>query len=137
MMGVDKVVIRCYYCILILIKGVTFIVFSRVLCNIYNFNIKLSLNWWRSVYFFCFNQNLFLVNLLSRVNEHEQEETDQRVMTLFPALNLEARVAADKIHTSHPKESYKDNFLQCWFKCRTNLGCLRRLFRVTILEDEV
>ncbi|CAL6062514.1 Hypothetical_protein [Hexamita inflata] len=26
---------------------------------------------------------------------------------------------------------------QCQFKCRTNLGCLRRLFRVTILEDEV
>ncbi|CAL6071932.1 Hypothetical_protein [Hexamita inflata] len=35
---------------------------------------------------------------LSRVNEHEQEETDQRVMTLFPALNLEAlRVAADTL----------------------------------------
>ncbi|CAL6001096.1 Hypothetical_protein [Hexamita inflata] len=34
----------------------------------------------------------------SRVNEHEQEETDQRVMTLFPALNLEAlRVAADTL----------------------------------------
>ncbi|CAL6093316.1 Hypothetical_protein [Hexamita inflata] len=44
-----------------------------------------------------------------------------------------------KIHTSHPKDSYKDNFRghQCQFKCRTNLGCLRRLFRVTILEDEV
>ncbi|CAL5992323.1 Hypothetical_protein [Hexamita inflata] len=40
---------------------------------------------------------------------------------------------------SHPKDSYKDNFRghQCQFKCRTNLGCLRRLFRVTILEDEV
>ncbi|CAL6039135.1 Hypothetical_protein [Hexamita inflata] len=39
----------------------------------------------------------------------------------------------------HPKDSYKDNFRgqQCQFKCRTNLGCLRRLFRVTILEDEV
>ncbi|CAL6060267.1 Hypothetical_protein [Hexamita inflata] len=24
---------------------------------------------------------------------------------------------------------------QCQFKCRTNLGCLRRLFRVTIIED--
>ncbi|CAL6044361.1 Hypothetical_protein [Hexamita inflata] len=37
------------------------------------------------------------------------------------------------------KESYKDNFRgqQCQFKQRTNLGCLRRLFRVTILEDEV
>ncbi|CAL5990917.1 Hypothetical_protein [Hexamita inflata] len=35
---------------------------------------------------------------LSRVNEPEQEETDQRVMTLFPALNLEAlRVAADTL----------------------------------------
>ncbi|CAL6030257.1 Hypothetical_protein [Hexamita inflata] len=35
---------------------------------------------------------------LSRVNEHEQEETDQRVMTLFRALNLEAlRVAADTL----------------------------------------
>ncbi|CAL6068435.1 Hypothetical_protein [Hexamita inflata] len=26
---------------------------------------------------------------------------------------------------------------QCQFKCRTNLGCLRRLFRAAILEDEV
>ncbi|CAL6095701.1 Hypothetical_protein [Hexamita inflata] len=35
---------------------------------------------------------------LSRVNKPEQEETDQRVMTLFPALNLEAlRVAADTL----------------------------------------
>ncbi|CAL6088484.1 Hypothetical_protein [Hexamita inflata] len=35
---------------------------------------------------------------LSRVNEPGQEETDQRVMTLFPALNLEAlRVAADTL----------------------------------------
>ncbi|CAL6082247.1 Hypothetical_protein [Hexamita inflata] len=35
---------------------------------------------------------------LLRVNEHEQEETDQRVMILFPALNLEAlRVAADTL----------------------------------------
>ncbi|CAL6081538.1 Hypothetical_protein [Hexamita inflata] len=35
---------------------------------------------------------------LSRVNVPEQEETDQRVMTLFPALNLEAlRVAADTL----------------------------------------
>ncbi|CAL5988334.1 Hypothetical_protein [Hexamita inflata] len=35
---------------------------------------------------------------LSRVNEPEQEETDQRVMTLFPALNLEAlRVATDTL----------------------------------------
>ncbi|CAL6040256.1 Hypothetical_protein [Hexamita inflata] len=35
---------------------------------------------------------------LSRVNEPEQEEADQRVMTLFPALNLEAlRVAADTL----------------------------------------
>ncbi|CAL6042519.1 Hypothetical_protein [Hexamita inflata] len=44
-----------------------------------------------------------------------------------------------KIHTSHPKDCYKDIFRgqQCQFKCRTNLGCLRRLFRVTILEDEV
>ncbi|CAL5995060.1 Hypothetical_protein [Hexamita inflata] len=34
---------------------------------------------------------------LSRVNEPDQEETDQRVMT-FPALNLEAlRVAADTL----------------------------------------
>ncbi|CAL6106335.1 Hypothetical_protein [Hexamita inflata] len=34
--------------------------------------------------------------LLSRVNAPEQEETDQRVMTLFPALNLEAlRVVAN------------------------------------------
>ncbi|CAL5998559.1 Hypothetical_protein [Hexamita inflata] len=55
------------------------------------------------------------------------------------ALNLIAlRVAASpKIPTSHPKDSYKDNFRgqQCQFKCGTNLGCLRRLFRVTILED--
>ncbi|CAL6015423.1 Hypothetical_protein [Hexamita inflata] len=44
--------------------------------------------------------------------------------------------ACPKIHTSHPKDCYKDNFRdqQCQFKCRTNLGCLRRLFRVTILE---
>ncbi|CAL6006602.1 Hypothetical_protein [Hexamita inflata] len=35
---------------------------------------------------------------LSKVNESEQEETDQRVMTLFPALNIEAlRVAADTL----------------------------------------
>ncbi|CAL5978834.1 Hypothetical_protein [Hexamita inflata] len=35
---------------------------------------------------------------LSRVNEPGQEETDQRVMTLFPALNLEAlRVATDTL----------------------------------------
>ncbi|CAL6008341.1 Hypothetical_protein [Hexamita inflata] len=36
-------------------------------------------------------------------------------------------------------DHYQDNFQgqQCQFKCRTNLGCLRRLFRVTILEDEV
>ncbi|CAL6050237.1 Hypothetical_protein [Hexamita inflata] len=35
---------------------------------------------------------------LSRVNEPEQEETDQRVTILFPALNLEAlRVAADTL----------------------------------------
>ncbi|CAL5998063.1 Hypothetical_protein [Hexamita inflata] len=39
---------------------------------------------------------------LSRVNEPEQEETDQRVMTLFLALNLEhyleaLRVAADTL----------------------------------------
>ncbi|CAL6060281.1 Hypothetical_protein [Hexamita inflata] len=34
------------------------------------------------------------------------------------------------------KVSYKDNFRgqQCQFKCRTNLGCLRRLFRVTIIN---
>ncbi|CAL6105813.1 Hypothetical_protein [Hexamita inflata] len=41
---------------------------------------------------------LFAEVSLSRVNESEQEETDQRVMTLFPALNLEAlRVAADTL----------------------------------------
>ncbi|CAL6018678.1 Hypothetical_protein [Hexamita inflata] len=35
---------------------------------------------------------------IQRVNEHEQEETDQRVMTLFPALNLEElRVVADTL----------------------------------------
>ncbi|CAL6064672.1 Hypothetical_protein [Hexamita inflata] len=34
---------------------------------------------------------------LSRVNEPEQEETDQRVLTLFPALNFEVRVAADTL----------------------------------------
>ncbi|CAL6058150.1 Hypothetical_protein [Hexamita inflata] len=80
---------------------------------------------------------------LQRVNEPEQEETDQRVMILFPTLNLEAlRVAADTLvprFIPAIKDSYKDNFQsqQCQFKCRTNLGCLRRLFRVTILEDEV
>ncbi|CAL5979781.1 Hypothetical_protein [Hexamita inflata] len=57
---------------------------------------------------------------LSRVNEPEQEETDQRVMTLLPALNLEAlRAAADTLvpRFSHPKDSYKDNFRsqQCQF----------------------
>ncbi|CAL6077492.1 Hypothetical_protein [Hexamita inflata] len=34
---------------------------------------------------------------LSRVNEHEQEETDQRVMTLFPALNLETLRVVDTL----------------------------------------
>ncbi|CAL5972562.1 Hypothetical_protein [Hexamita inflata] len=34
----------------------------------------------------------------TQINEPEQEETDQRVITLFPALNLEAlRVAADTL----------------------------------------
>ncbi|CAL6003334.1 Hypothetical_protein [Hexamita inflata] len=79
---------------------------------------------------------------LSRVNEHEQEETDQRVMTLFLALNLEAlRVAADtlvpRFIPAIPKIVTKIRGQQCQFKCRTNLGCLRSLFRVTILEDEV
>ncbi|CAL5997831.1 Hypothetical_protein [Hexamita inflata] len=43
------------------------------------------------------------------------------------------------LYQSFQMDSYKDNFRgqQCQFKCRTNLGCLRRLFRVTILEDEV
>ncbi|CAL6030734.1 Hypothetical_protein [Hexamita inflata] len=41
---------------------------------------------------------IFAVNILQRVNEPEQEETDQRFMTLFPDLNLEAlRVAADTL----------------------------------------
>ncbi|CAL6081840.1 Hypothetical_protein [Hexamita inflata] len=80
---------------------------------------------------------------LSRVNEPEQEETDQRVITLFLALNLEAlRVAADtlvpRFIPAIPKIVKKIiSDQQCQFKSRTNLGCLRRLFRVTILEDEV
>ncbi|CAL5978921.1 Hypothetical_protein [Hexamita inflata] len=40
--------------------------------------------------------------------------------------------ASPKIIPAIPKIVTK----QCQFKCRTNLGCLRRLFRVTILEDE-
>ncbi|CAL6030674.1 Hypothetical_protein [Hexamita inflata] len=41
---------------------------------------------------------IFAVNILQRVNEPEQEETDQRFMTLFPDLNIEAlRVAADTL----------------------------------------
>ncbi|CAL6046413.1 Hypothetical_protein [Hexamita inflata] len=49
---------------------------------------------------FKLNLNFYFkqISKYSRVNEHEQEETDQRVMTLFPALNLEAlRVAADTL----------------------------------------
>ncbi|CAL6074428.1 Hypothetical_protein [Hexamita inflata] len=75
----------------------------------------------------------------SRVNEPEQEETDQRVMTLLPALNLEAlRVAAD---TLVPR------FIPAIPKIVTKItsevnnvsssaeGCLRRQFRVTILDS--
>ncbi|CAL6005499.1 Hypothetical_protein [Hexamita inflata] len=72
----------------------------------------------------------------------EQKETDQRVMTLFPALNLEAlRVAADtlvpRFIPAIPNIVTNFRGQQCQFKCRTNLGCVRRLFRVTIQEDEV
>ncbi|CAL6015684.1 Hypothetical_protein [Hexamita inflata] len=44
------------------------------------------------------NNSFLISDYYIRVNEPEQEETDQRVMTLFPALNLEAlRVAADTL----------------------------------------
>ncbi|CAL6103097.1 Hypothetical_protein [Hexamita inflata] len=64
-----------------------------------------------------------------RFQEQTKKETDQRVMTLFPALNLEALAASPKIHISHPQDSYIDNFRgqQCQFKCRTNLGCLEAI----------
>ncbi|CAL6063660.1 Hypothetical_protein [Hexamita inflata] len=80
---------------------------------------------------------------LSKVNEPEQEETDQRVMTLFPALNLEAlRFAANtlvptfipailkivtKITSEVNKVSSSAELTQVVWK----------LFKVTILEDEV
>ncbi|CAL6017900.1 Hypothetical_protein [Hexamita inflata] len=62
--------------------------------------------------------------------------------SLFPALNLEAlRVAANTLVPRFIPAIQKivTNFRgqQCQFKCRTNLGCLRRLFRVAVLEDEV
>ncbi|CAL6092869.1 Hypothetical_protein [Hexamita inflata] len=45
------------------------------------------------------NTNYIAEVSLSRVNEPEQEETDQKVMTLFPALTQKHPT----IHTSHPK----------------------------------
>ncbi|CAL6112178.1 Hypothetical_protein [Hexamita inflata] len=81
---------------------------------------------------------------LSRVNEHEQEETDQRVMTLFPALNLEAlRVAADtlvpRFIPAIPKIVTKITSEVNNVSSSAELTQVVQggYFRVTILEDEV